>query len=85
MYWAHPGDDMHQRSNYTLHQSEDGGASWDLVNRVYAGGAGYSDAHVLRDGDKQVLAMAFQKTFDPPVPSIEGGGYDIAVALLPLN
>ena len=54
------------------------------MNRVYGGGAGYSDAHILRDGDKHVLAMAFQKTFDPKVPSIEGGGYDLAVAYAPL-
>ena len=41
-------------------------------------GYGYSDAHVLRDGS---VAMAFQRTFDPPVPSIEGGGYDIGLAI----
>ena len=41
-------------------------------------GSGYSDAHVLRDGS---VAMAFQRTFDPPVPSIEGGGYDIGLAI----
>ena len=51
-----------------------------------AGGAGYSDALVLPDGSGgEVLAMAFQKTFDPPVPSIEGGGYDMGLALLPLD
>eukprot|EP01051_Picozoa_sp_SAG22_P029204 SAG22_NODE_10704_length_520_cov_0.921615_2_plen_49_part_01 len=37
-------------------------------------GYGYGDAHVLRDGS---VVVAFQKTFDPPVPSIEGGGYDV--------
>ena len=41
-------------------------------------GYGYSDAHILRDGS---VAMAFQRTFDPPVPSIEGGGYDIGLAI----
>ena len=38
----------------------------------------YSDAHVLKDGS---VAVAFQKTFDPPVPSIEGGGYDVGLAI----
>ena len=33
---------------------------------------------------RYTLAMAFQKTFEPPVPSVEGGGYDMGLALLPL-
>jgi|EP01046_Picozoa_sp_COSAG06_P024781 hypothetical protein len=37
------------------------------------------DAQVLRDG---TVAMAFQKTFDPPVPGVEGGGYDVGLALI---
>ena len=37
------------------------------------------DAQVLRDG---TVAMAFQKTFDPPVSGIEGGGYDVGLALI---
>jgi len=92
LYWAHPGNDIHTRANYTLHSSQDSGASWQFENRIYPGGAGYSDAHVLHDGNKHVLAMAFQKTFDCPtgppascgVPGIEGGGYDIALALYPI-
>ena len=84
IYWSHPGIDTHGRANYTLDTSDNGGASWDFANRVYAGGAGYSDALILQDGDQRVLAMAFQKTFDCPtgekpcgvhVPGIEGGGY----------
>ena len=87
MYWSHPGSDIHDRANYTLHKSSNGGADWDFVDRIYAGGAGYSDAFVLRDpaDGKRSLAMAFQKTFEPPVPSIEGGGYDLAVAYWPLD
>jgi hypothetical protein len=85
IYWSHPGDLNHSRSNYTLHRSTDGGASWDFVNRVYAMGAGYSDALVLHDGNESFLAMAFQKTFEPPIPSIEGGGYDMGFAVLPLH
>ena len=42
------------------------------------GACRYSDAHVLKDGS---VAVAFQKTFDPPVPSIEGGGYDVGLAI----
>lgn len=33
---------------------------------------------MLKDGS---VAVAFQKTFDPPVPSIEGGGYDVGLAI----
>merc|ERR1711924_337751 len=50
MWWAHPGSNIHDRANYTLHKSGNGGATWDFVDRVYAGGAGYSDARVLQDG-----------------------------------
>merc|ERR1712032_1549164 len=55
VYWAHPGNITGGRANYTLHKSVDSGASWEFVNRVYGGGAGYSDAHVLPDGDGKVL------------------------------
>ena len=75
------------RSNYTLHSSSNGGASWDFVNRVYGGGAGYSDAIVVPDPAApggETLLMAFQKTFTPPVAGIEGGGYDVGLARLPL-
>jgi hypothetical protein len=40
---------------------------------------------VLHAGGNAFLAMAFQKTFEPPVPSIEGGGYDMGFAILPLK
>ena len=76
------------RSNYTIHRSSSGRASWEFVNRVYADGAGYSDAIVLpdpEDPNSRVLAMAFQETFHPPQHGIEGGGYDIGLALLPLK
>ena len=96
VYWSHPGNVpgspsatyWGSRSNYTLHRSQTGGASWEFVTHVYADGAGYSDAIVLPDPDDpnaRVLAMAFQKTFHPPNHGIEGGGYDIGIALLPLK
>ena len=96
VFWAHPGSIPGSpnatywggRSNYTIHRSSSGGASWEFVNRVYADGAGYSDAIVLpdsEDSNSRVLAMAFQKTFHPPQHGIEGGGYDIGLALLPLK
>ena len=75
------------RANYTLHQSTNGGAHWELVDRVYPLGAGYSDAHVVPDissPNGHTLLMGFQKTFNPPVKSLEGGGYDMVVARLPL-
>ena len=96
MYYAHPGNDSHYygkddnglaRANYTLHQSHDGGASWEFVNRIYPLGAGYSDANIVPDpaaAGGYTLLMSFQKTFNPPVQGVEGGGYDIAVARLPL-
>ena len=67
--------------NYTLQSSTDQGATWRLAAHVGAStaGAGYSDGVVLRDGR---VALAFQKTFDPPVRSIEGGGYDLALAIV---
>ena len=49
--------------------------------------AGYSDAHVVPDPTSpngHTLLMGFQKTFEPPVVGVEGGGYDMAVARLPL-
>ena len=95
VYWSHPGNvpgspsAMYwgSRSNYTLHRSQNG-ASWEFVTQVYADGAGYSDAIVLPDPDDpnaRVLAMAFQRTFHPPNHGIEGGGYDIGLALLQLK
>ena len=64
----------------------DGG---QFVATVYADGAGYSDAIVLpadpANSQARVLAMAFQRTFHPPQHGIEGGGYDIALALMPLG
>ena len=91
MYWSHPGNWTQgteiARANYTLHQSTNGGAHWDAGRRVYPLGAGYSDAHVVPDPTSpngHTLLMGFQKTFVPPVRSVEGGGYDMAVARLPL-
>ena len=81
LYWGHPGggSDGHDRRNYTMQVSHTDGASWELLAHVGAEamGAGYSDAHLLQDGS---LVVAFQRTFDPPVPGIEGGGYDLALA-----
>eukprot|EP01052_Picozoa_sp_SAG31_P000666 SAG31_NODE_19_length_35031_cov_42.510707_17_plen_865_part_00 len=95
VFWSHPGNipgspsAVHwgSRSNYTLHRSPDG-ATWKFVTQVYADGAGYSDAIVLpdpQDRHSRILTMAFQKTFHPPRHGIEGGGYDIGLALLPLK
>ena len=46
VFYAHPGNwtggTELARANYTLHESSDGGASWALVDRVYALGAGYA-------------------------------------------
>lgn len=97
IYYGHPGNNTKNlgkqdnnglaRANYTLHQSKDGGASWEFVNRVYPLGAGYSDALIVPDTEAPsgfTLLMLFQKTFNPPVPAIEGGGYDLALARLQL-
>ena len=84
LFWGYPGNSSHARSNYTLRRSDDMGATWQFVNRVYAGGAGYSDAIVMPDGDGHSLAMAFQQTWDPADATVEGGGYDMGMARLPL-
>jgi hypothetical protein len=87
MYWAHPQSTSRSRSSYTLHSSSNGGATWDFASRVYGGGAGYSDAIVVADPavpGGETLLMAFQKTFTPPVLGVEGGGYDVGLARLPL-
>lgn len=87
IYWGHPQNVSRTRSNYTLHRSRNGGGSWEAVTRVYALGAGYSDAIVVPDSTApsgETLLMAFQKTFEPPVSGIEGGGYDVGLARLPL-
>ena len=75
------GVDGHDRANGTLQRSRNGGAAWDFLAHIgdAAMGYGYGDAHVLRDG---TVALAFQRTFDPAVPNIEGGGYDIGLALV---
>ena len=84
LFWGYPGNSSHARSNYTLRRSDDMGATWQFVNRVFAGGAGYSDAIVMPDGDGHSLAMAFQQTWDPADATVEGGGYDMGMARLPL-
>lgn len=67
LYFGHPGaaNGSLARANYTVHKSGDGGASWEFVDVVYGGGAGYSDIHLLGDG---FLGVAFQKTWNPPDP-----------------
>jgi hypothetical protein len=75
------GADGHDRTNGTLQASANGGGEWDFLAHIGDAkmGYGYSDAHVLRDGS---VAVAFQRTFEPPVKSIEGGGYDIGLAII---
>lgn len=83
MYWAHPGGgiDGHDRMNGTLQRSHNGGAGWEFVEHIGEAsmGYGYGDAHILKDGS---VALAFQRTFDPPDHGIEGGGYDIALTIV---
>ena len=85
IFFGHPGAVNGSRTNYTVHQSSDGGGSWALLQRVYAGGGGYSDINVLRKpGGGKALGVAFQKTFEPPDKNIEGGGYNMGFAVLDL-
>ena len=59
------------------------GASWEFAAHISgtarkpAGGYGYSDIQLLSDGS---VGIAYQKTFNPYVGTIEGGGYDLAFA-----
>jgi hypothetical protein len=87
MWWAHPGGaggdtNTHGRWNGTLQRSTNGGETWEFAAHITRGvyptdGYGYSDLQPLPDGS---VAIVYQKTFSPPVRSIEGGGYDIGFA-----
>jgi len=84
IYWGHPGATNKTRANYTVHSSHDGGATWQFFNRVYAGGAGYSDLHVLQDAQgESYLGVLFQRTLYEE--GVEGGGYNLALASVPLR
>ena len=57
-----------------------GGASWQLLDRIYVHGAGYSDLHLMHTaGGEPYLGALFQRTLYEP--GAEGGGY--AAALCP--
>lgn len=47
VYWGHPGAANSTRTNYTVHSSSDGGATLDYFDRVWAGGAGYSELAII--------------------------------------
>ena len=83
VYYGHPGAVNGSRTNFTVHVSADGGASWEFFERVTAHGSGYSDMHVLRtpSGGKE-LAVLFQRTLWEA--GNEGGGYNLAWATIPL-
>ena len=61
----------------TLQGSANGGGEWEFIAHIgdASMGYGYSDAHVLRDG-------SFAVGFHTPIKSIEGGGYDIGLAII---
>ena len=89
MWWAHPGGgaDGHDRYNGALERSTNGGETWEFAAHITpgvypAGGYGYSDLQPLSDGSG--VAIVYQKTFNPPIRSIEGGGYDIGFARVTL-
>eukprot|EP00937_MAST-01D_sp_MAST-1D-sp2_P003889 g3889.t1 len=84
LYWGHPGAANMTRANYTVHESRDGGLTWDLLSVVYAHGAGYSDVHVLRDAaGKPFLGALYQRTLYEQ--GAEGGGYNLAFAHVALD
>lgn len=84
LFWGHPGALNMTRANYTVHKSVDGGATWTLLDRVYAHGAGYSDVHVLRDKKgTPYLGALFQRTLYEA--GAEGGGYNLALASVAIN
>jgi len=72
LYWGHPGSLAASnatkywggRDNYTLQASSDGGATWDFGEMIQKGGAGHSDALILRGGGGRgkKLAVAYQRT-----------------------
>ena len=56
-----------------------GGLTWEILDRVYEHGAGYSDVHVLHVADgTPYLGALFQRTLYEQ--GAEGGGYNLAFA-----
>lgn len=83
-YFGHPHGINGTRTNYTILRSLNQGASWSILEVVYKGGAGYSSMALLpSSGDGDLLAIAFQRTIWDP--NLEGGGYNIAVATVPVQ
>ena len=60
-----------------------GGETWHFVDRVTPHGSGYSDMNIVPapDGGRQ-LAVLFQRTLYEV--GVEGGGYNLAWATIPL-
>lgn len=58
LFLAHPSS-ARRRMNLTIHSSTDGGASWQLWRRVYAGSSAYAALTTLSHGQK--LAVAFER------------------------
>ena len=72
------------RANYTVHKSTNGGATWQLLDRIYEYGAGYSDMQVLRNSaGVDYLGVLFQRTVYSQ--GAEGGGYNLALASVALH
>ena len=83
MYWGHPGATNKTRANYTVHASYNGGATWEFFYSVYQHGAGYSDMHILNATGEPYLGVLFQRTLYEE--GVEGGGYNLALASVPLK
>ena len=86
MYWGKPYGINGTRTNYTLMQSSDQGATWDILSPVvYKSGAGYSSLALLPGAPEgeDLIGVAFQPTLWDPV--LEGGGYNMACATVPVK
>ena len=73
------------RTNFTIYSSTDGGKHWSWFAGVYAQSSGYSDVVALDHPNDQHhhLGVAFQLGHN--LPHVEGGGYDIAFARIPVD
>ena len=85
--WLVPGRSDNQRmaleGGLFVARTQDGGETWELLDRVYEFGAGYSDVHVLHaEGGKAYLGALFQRTIYEA--GAEGGGYNLALASVSL-
>merc|ERR1712232_365535 len=72
-------------NNLAILRSKDEGASWSFLDVVFESGADYLDMTLVPGSSSEsgdLLGIAFQRELHITKPSLEGGGYNIAWALV---